>query len=213
MKYLDNSKIVSMKDFYTFDSCGYITTFAAFPEYADQLIRRNERSNTYLSKLFLGNHKDIQFPVIYHELKGGSSGKRMRDILDTRYPPLYLISDRFKTILDESGVTGWASYPIALFDKKGNKIKGYNGFSITGRAGKMQKFDLPPVEYGYSAGADGYYFDIETWDGSDLFNTEGSGYIIATERFIKVLIENKITACDYCRLTDYGDLSKVKRIH
>lgn len=210
---MDNNKIKLMKDFYTFHSCGYGTTFAAFPEYADQLISRNERAITYLSKLIFGDYKDVQLPVIYHEIKGGSSGKKMRDILDTRYMALYLISDRFKNILEESGITGWESYPITLFDKKGNPVEGYNGFSITGRAGKMQKFDQPQLEYGYSADADGYYFDVETWDGSDLFNTEGTRHIIATERFIRVLVENKITACDYCRLTDYGDWTKTKRIH
>lgn len=209
---MDNSKIISMKDFYTFDSCGYGTTFAAFPERADQLISCNERAAAYLSRLILGDYNDIQLPVIYNEIKGGSSGKKMRDILDTRYPPLYLISDRFKNVLEECGITGWKSYPIALFDKKGNPVNGYNGFSITGRAGKMQKYDQLPLECGYSVDADGYYFDINTWDGSDLFNTEGSWHIIASERFIKVLVDNKITACDYCRLTDYGDWRKTKRI-
>lgn len=209
---MDNSKIISMKDFYTFDSCGYGTTFAAFPERADQLISCNERAAAYLSRLILGDYNDIQLPVIYNEIKGGSSGKKMRDILDTRYPPLYLISDRFKNVLEECGITGWKSYPIALFDKKGNPVNGYNGFSITGRAGKMEKFDQLPLECGYSADADGYYFDVETWDGSDLFNTEGSWHIIVNERFIKVLVDNKITACDYCRLTDYGDWRKTKRI-
>ena len=209
---MDNNKIVLMNDFFNFDSCGYGTTFAAFPEHADQLISCNERATQYLSRLILGDYNDLQLPVIYNEIKGGSSGKRMRDILDTRYPPLYLISDRFKKILEESDITGWESYPIALFDKKGNRVEGYNGFSITGRAGKMGKFDQLPLECGYSADADGYYFDVETWDGSDLFITEGSWHIIANDRFIKVLVDNKITACNYCRLTDYGDCRKTKRI-
>ena len=212
---MDNNKIALMKDFFTFHSCGYTTTFAARAEEFERCLSVGEHGSggRFYSKLILGNYKDVQFPVVFYELKGGSSGKRMRDILDTRYPPLYLISDRFKVILEESGITGWKSYPIALFDKRGNPVEGYHGFSITGRAGKMEMFDQLPLEYGYSADADGYYFDVETWDGSDLFNTEGTQFIIASERFIKVLVENKITACDYCRLTDYGDWSKTKRIH
>ena len=205
-----------MKDFFAFESCGYVTTFAARAEEFERYLLRKEFSEagSFYDKLILGDYKDIQFPVIYHELKGGSSGKRMRDILDTRHPPLYLISDRFKVILEESYITGWKSYPIALFDKKGNRIEGYNGFSITGRAGKMQKFDQLPLEYGYSANADGYYFDIETWDGSDLFHAEGDMIdIFASERFIKVLVDNKITACEYYRLTDMRDWRKYKRIH
>lgn len=212
---MDNSKIALMRDFYVFDSCGYGTTFAATAEEFERCLSvgENDLGGCFYSKLILGDYKDIQFPVVYNEIKGGSSGKKMRDILDTRYHPLYLISDRFKNILEESGIIGWKSYPIALFDKKGNPVEGYSGFSISGRAGKMQKFDQPPLEYGYSANARGYYFDIETWDGSDLFNTEGTWFILATERFIRVLVKNKITACDYCRLTDYGDYSKIKTIH
>lgn len=212
---MDKSKIVLMKDSYEFSSCGYMTTFAASAEEFERYLIRKEFSEAgaFYDKLIWGNYKDVQFPVIYHELKGGSSGKRMRDILDTRYHALYLISGRFKSVLEKSGITGWKSYPIALFDKKGYPVDGYNGFSITGKAGKMQEFDQIPTECGYSADADGYYFDIETWDGSDLFNTEGTRHIIASERFIKVLVENKITACDYCRLTDYGDWQKTKRIH
>lgn len=205
--------IISMKNFYTFHSCGYGTTFAAFPGRADQLISCNKSAAEYLSRLILGDYNEVQLPVIYNEIKGGSSGKKMRDILDTRYPPLYLISDRFKNVLEECGITGWKSYPITLFDKKGNRVEGYNGFSITGRAGKIQKFVQFQTQCDYSADTEGYYFDIDTWDGSDLFNTEGSWHIIASERFIKVLVENKITACEYCRLADYGDMSKIKRIH
>lgn len=203
-----------MKDFFVFHSCGYMSTFAARAEEFESHLRDGERclGGSFYRKLILGDFKDVQFPIVYHEIKRGSSGKKMRDILDTRYPPLYLISDRFKNALEESGITGWKSYPISLFDKKGNPVEGYNGFSITGKAGKMQKFDQLPLECGYSADADGCYFDVETWDGSDLFNTEGTWHIIASERFIKVLVENKISACDYCRLSDYGDLSKTKRI-
>ena len=73
-----------------------------------------------------------------------------------------------------------------------------------------------PVTYremGYSPESSGYHFDIKTWDGSDLFITEGSRHVIASKQFIKVLVENKITACEYCSLTDYGDWSKIKRLH
>ena len=212
---MDNSEIVLMKNFFSFDSCGYGTTFAVTAEEFERYLSfsDSQAAGLFYSKLICGDYNEIQFPIVYHEQKGGDSGKKMRDILDTRYPPLYLISDRFKTILEESRITGWKTYPISLFDKKGNLVEGYNGFSITGRAGKMQKFDNPPLEYGYSEKSDGCYFDFETWDGSDIFNTEDSWFIIATERFIKVLVENKITASEYCRLTDYGDWSKIKRIH
>lgn len=204
-----------MKNFYDFSSCHYLTTFAARADKFEKcLIERNgEAGGEFYDSLILGDYKNIEFPVIFRKMRGGSSGNKMRDILDTRYPPLHLISDRFKAILEDTGMTGWKSYPIILYDARGNSIEGYNGFSIVGRAGEMRKYDIPPIELGYSPKSDGYYFDVDTWDGSDIFILENSRCVVVTENFIKMLRTNKITACEYIRLEDFGDYSKYKKIH
>ena len=212
---MESERVFSMSDFYEFSSCGYMTTFAASADEFERCLSFGDGSagDRFYSKLILGDYKDIHMPVTYREMGYGASGKKMRDILDTRFHQLCLISDRFRRILEDTGMTGWKSYPIVLYDRKGNQIKGYNGFSVVGRAGKMQKYETPPIEMGYSPESSGYHFDIKTWDGSDLFITEGSWHVIASKQFIKLLVENKITACEYCSLTDYGDWSKIKRLH
>jgi hypothetical protein len=122
-----------------------------------------------------------------------------------------LISDRFKELLEIAGLTGWKSYPIELYDKKGNKVEGYNGFSITGRAGNLYKFDVPPMELDYSPKSAGYYFEYDSWDGSDIFRVFPH-VIVITKNFAELLQIHKISGVSIARLTDYGDWSKDKRI-
>lgn len=202
-----NRDILPMQQFYDFDSCNYLTTFYAIAEIVSRLREADlfDRARAFTTALQWGDYSnnDISFPIVFRENRH-YSGKRMRDILDNRSVSYFLISDRFKEALEQSGITGWKCYPIKIYDKKGNVVEGYNGFSVTGRAGKMQKYDTPPAELGYTPDSCGYYFDYHSWDGSDIFNTTGSNFLIVTERFIDMLKKYKITACQYTRLTDYG---------
>lgn len=79
--------------------------------------------------LIRGVYTGINFPLIFqHEY-----GTIFTDILGTGHCNLYLISDRFKKILEENHFTGWKTYPIVLLDKNGQKIPNYHGLSIIGR--------------------------------------------------------------------------------
>ena len=93
---------------------------------------------------------------------------------------LLLISDRFKNLLEENGITGWQTYPIELYDRKGNLGEGYNGFTIIGRAGDMLTFDSPPEEFGYSPKSEGYYFNVDLWDGTDIFHVRPNFILITS---------------------------------
>lgn len=214
---MKSKKDLSMNDFYDFSSCNYLTTFYASTEKYCGIIHDDEtrrKARAYIKGLFSGDYsnEDITFPVVYRE-DPYESGKKFRDILDNRSRERYLISDRFRHALEESGITGWKCYPIELYDKKGNKIDGYHGLSIIGRAGRMQRYERPPLELGYSPDSDGCYFDLSTWDGSDMFILEASRFLIVTQAFVDMLRKYKITACTYIKLTDYGDITKYKRIH
>ena len=214
---MNNESVVSMNDFYLFSSCNYLTTFAADVEKYYGMPDSDEtrrKAFTYIEGLFTGDYSndDITFPVVYRQ-RDDDYGKKFRDILDNRSLRMYLISDGFRHALEESGITGWKCYPIELYDRKGNKIEGYNGLSITGRAGRMQRYERPPLELGYSSDSYGCYFDLSTWDGSDMFILEASRYLIVTQAVVDLLRKYKITACTYIKLTDYGDITKYKRIH
>ena len=184
------------------------TTFTARPEIFNHLRSNKEfdKAKALMDSLAFGEYNNIH-PLIWKQDR--DYGNKLRDVLGLS---LHLISDRFKNILNESGLTGWKSYPILLYDKKGRQIEGYNGFSITGRAGNIQKFDNPPTELGYSPKSSGCYFDFDAWDGSDIFLVL-PGYIIITKKFAEVLLNNKVSGIRLHRLTDYGDWDiRAKRI-
>lgn len=192
-------------DFYEFDGALVCTTFTAHPEIFIQLRSNKElaKANEFVDSLAYGDYDNM--PTLIW-LQDGNYGNKLRDVLHCGQS-LYLISDRFKNILNEFELTGWKSYPILLYDKKGRQIEGYNGFSIIGKAGDMHKFDVPPIELGYSPKSAGYYFEFDKWDGSDIFRVFPS-HIIITKRFAETLLSHKVSGIEIDRLTDYGDWSK-----
>ena len=197
-----------------FDVSGDIvsTTFTAEPNLWSEYIAKSEYSKAHDLQwsLCYGEYGEISFPVVFHQDRH-HYGTKKRDVLNPGFIHLPLISDRLKTLLEESGMTGWQCYPIELYDKRGNRVYGYNGLSIIGRAGEVIKLENPPTELGYSPNSYGCSFDLNTWDGSDIFRGLPN-YILITERLANILIDNKISGIRLTRLTDYGDLKKSKRI-
>lgn len=179
--------------FYCFSSCNYLTSFYATCEY-NPPAGSNLNWFKFHHALHDGNYDlpGLEFPVIFKQ--DSDSGKKFPDILDFRDIIAYLFSDRFVEALKAEGITGWKTYPIQIFDKKGNEIKGYNGISITGSCGDLgfQEFDANgdplPASWG---------FDLNTWDGSDMFQAKNrSGYYV-TNKVIKMLVKYKLGSCEY----------------
>jgi hypothetical protein len=83
------------------------------------------------------------------------------------------IHPRVKQALISSGVTGWKTYPVVVYDKRGQLIPDYDGLSITGRCESIRMDRSKIVYQENERGCFPYYqgigFDIATWDGSDLF--------------------------------------------
>ena len=92
----------------------------------------------------------------------------------------FIISDRTVNLLEDNHITGWKTFPVEIYDKKGNLISGYQGFSVTGRGGSTK---------------DGKY-KISQWDGSDIFMI-GNGMHHVIERVKILLEENKIDAAEF----------------
>ena len=111
-------------------------------------------------------------------------GKKTFDILPYCDSVNWVYSEKVKNLFEENEVIGIVFYPIVIegIDEK------YFGYYITGKAGKITNLDsmgLPeilPIE-----------FNIEEWDGSDVFCFENSGMDMITERVKNLLIYNKIT--------------------
>lgn len=188
---------------YRFSSVAYATTIAASPDIFEKAIseRRNDFDRHCYRFLLVGQYEYYQFPIVFRQY----DGKRLRDFLDTGWPPVYLVSDRVVSLLKENGISGWHNYPIQLFDKKGNVIEGYSGFSVLGKGGVYSK----GWERGYNKETKESFivsrglYDLNQWDGSDFFMVRGE--IVITERVMKLMKANKVTAVAYEKLSDLVD--------
>jgi hypothetical protein len=154
--------------------------------------------------LILGDYSGVSFPVVFKQ----EYGNKLQDILDTGWPSLYLISDKMKTILEDSDLTGWETFAVKVLDKKGQEIQGYHGLSITGRCGKIDynKSEIierqlvpngPLVKY-YK----GLHVDLDKWDGKDFFIPEKYFGIMTTQRAAETLKKNKLTNIKFENLSE-----------
>ncbi len=203
-----NTTTYSLADFFKFNSRNYLTTFyAQRPEWQKGKLSQQERERLCLieRRLSRGEYEGIEFPVVFREAPH-DGGKRFRDVLDNRSIDGYLISDRMKRILEENNVTGWKTYPIVMYDKRGNEIKGYHGFSVTGRCGGEFHY-LYDIKSTRCKGAyEGASIDLDQWDGSEMFmigEKTRCSRIIITKRVYKLFKEHKIDAVEMESLPKY----------
>jgi hypothetical protein len=188
---------MDITSFFTLHSRSVSKTFDAHPQ---KLLAGRRITND----LFLGKYDGIEFPVIFKQ----ASGTKLEDMLDTGTVCLHLISEKFKMLLEKNGLTGWKTFEIEVFDKKGIEVNSYYGFTVTGRCGKIDdsKSEIitrravpngPLAEY-----SKGLYVGLDTWDGSDFFCPEGTTYLIATKRAVDLIKADKITNVEFENLAD-----------
>jgi hypothetical protein len=147
------------------------------------------------NNLLAGNYEGITFPVQFKQ----EYGKRLEDVLNTGCAYFYIISDKMKTVLEDNQLTGWQTFPIQIFDKKGNEIHGYHGFSTLGRSGTKDYTKSEIIEKQHIADGPfwkyykGYQIDLGSWDGSDFFLPQGYRGTIVTERAAEAMKKAKLT--------------------
>lgn len=141
-------------------------------------------------KLFCGDFLNIK-PVQFTEVSKGE----LCDLIVAGAPSFYLISDRITTALSENSITGWGSYPVSIITKSKEEITNYHALYITGKADKADRGLAEKVEVTLPSKMKklkdkGYYFSIDSWEGTDFFYHIGSlGAITVTER-VKLLFES-----------------------
>lgn len=152
--------------------------------------------------LVKGNYSGIEFPITFKQ----EYGKNWTDMLDTGWPGLYLISTKFKGILESHHFTGWKAYPIRLLDKKSNEILDYCGFSVIGQSASIDYKKSPIIEKQLVPTGPICRFykglEIHQWDGSDFFCPGGNYGIYVTQRVEKVLKVNKVTNLRFEDITE-----------
>lgn len=185
--------MIDISNFYNLRSKLVMTTFHASPVGFKQTEAPGELPD--FVKLITGEYGSFPFPAIFRQ----SDGKVLRDMLDTGFAHLFLISEKMKSLLETSHFTGWKTFPARVFDKRGNEIEGYHGFSITGRGGHVgyktdeiiekPYFEGGPIEKFYK----GVTFDADNWDGSDIFLPKDTWGISVTRKVAEKIKEHKLT--------------------
>lgn len=145
-----------------------------------------------------------------------SMGSRLGDIISTELAVIWLVSDRIVELFQREGITGWKTYPVEVTGKGGVPVTGYHGFAVTGRCGPIDPRrsvlkTLPPLVPGGEERRVrlGLYFDMDTWDGSDIFVATNNNRVIVVERVKELLERNNIRGCEFDRLTEVQNHMRV----
>lgn len=145
-----------------------------------------------------------------------SMGRSPVDIITTELPAIWLISDKIVEVLQREGVTGWKTYPVEVIGQGGVPVTGYHGFAVTGRCGPINPRrsvvkNLPPLFPGDEEEQVrlGLYFDLDTWDGSDIFVAPNVNYVIVVKRVKELLEQNNIRGCEFERLTEVPNYMRI----
>lgn len=193
------------RDFFEYGSSLVSSTIQVDIINLDELSPGNSRYRFVADKLLKGHYTDITFPVAYKH----DRGRKWEDMLDTGYPPLQLISNKMKTVLEENELTGWKTYPIRIFKKRGEEIFGYHGFSVTGRSGPTRYDQATIIEKPFYKGGEvhkhykGLYIDLHEWDKTDFFIPAVRNCILVTKKAAEALQKYKFTNVELINLADY----------
>ena len=135
------------------------------------------------------------------------TGNQAADILWSQMTLLFCVSGRLVRLLKENGITGWSTYPVQVYDRKGVFLPDYHGFAVTGGM-CAQDFDRSvPFEKKMPSGRlstyyRGLYFHENQWDGSDLFWL-GVGTPVVVNRVHKLFRKEKIGNIRFTPLPDF----------
>jgi hypothetical protein len=138
------------------------------------------------------------------------SGSQLRDLMGETFGVLRLVSERFVSLAREASLTGWCVYPVRLLDYAGAELGGYHGLAVTGRCGPIDRSHSQLIA---RVSRDrtkkplyaeiGLFFEMESWDGSDLFIPAGTSIVCLTERAANVVSEGQLTNVQLIPLAEY----------
>lgn len=171
-------------------------------------------TGAYANRLFYGELQPPE-PVVLKGYMGGSP----TEVLWAGLTPIVCVSQRIVDLLLQNRFTGWATYPVEVYDRKGVYLPGYYGLAVKSHAGEQdfsrsQIVTKPPLTY---AGRTydvykGTYFDESKWDGSDIFRVQHATKIV-TKKVQQVFKRAKITNVRFIPLLETEiDVNTVKII-
>lgn len=156
--------------------------------YSDWLTRKEAL------KIFTGDLRP-NTPLVLRAYQGG----QVTDFLWSDLVRIFCISTRVIDIFTTESLTGWSTYPVELFGRKGDVLEGFHGFSITGKEcsrnyllGEIVLKPVYPKSEKLRKVRKGLYFNENEWDKSDFFTIRNQGIVI-TERVKTLLLKNRVS--------------------
>ena len=143
------------------------------------------------------------------------AGTKPCDFIDTGFASLYLVSQRVVDLLGEHGLTGWRTFKVSVTDRQKRKAPFIHGFQVHGRCGPIDTSKSPRfVELGVNRVSKflmqrGWVFDLDTWDGSDIFVPERMdekicGHYFVTQRLKDIFEKAKVSNVSFKRITEFA---------
>jgi len=118
------------------------------------------------------------------------------------------VSKKVIDILESGYFTGWATYPVEVYDRKDRLLKGYYGLIVKPFVGKWifqpeSIVDKPPRVPGAEPWKAyiGVSFDANLWDGSDICRIQRT-HLIVTQRLYQTLAKEKVTNIELTRMME-----------
>ncbi len=133
-------------------------------------------------------HDMPEAPVMLRPIDGETAC----DFLFSYALSLVVISNRVVETLRREGVTGWGTYPIEIHADHDHFRNSHQGLVVTGRCGKRT---VTRSASGYRVShtgmpylvREGFRFDNDDWDGSDIFCPDDTSHLFVTRRVKQVL--------------------------
>lgn len=175
----------------------------------DVILRLNNPLSDKIS--FLRGRNKNSFPLRLSYKKG----KLLSDIVLLGTIGIRGYSPRIIDTIKKAGATGIEFFPLEIEgpDEIVQSLKGYHGAFITGTSGPIllekSKFRCKSVGKNLEEKIYlqvGRFFDIDTWDGSDFFNPEGTLCTYMTERIVKIISTIKLKSVRFTPASAYENI-------
>jgi hypothetical protein len=154
-------------------------------------------------KFFMGDFKNEK-PEVFVKVDGNEAC----DFIIAGAPSFYLVSERVINAMKENDITGWSVYPVTIKTSSMEEIKNYLAFYIIGNADKADRNLSEKIEVTFpnktkGIKEKGYYFPLNSWEGTDFFYHVGTYGITVTEKVKEFFESLNVTNVKFESCTEY----------
>jgi hypothetical protein len=148
-------------------------------------------------------------------------GKYLKDILCLGAVGVFGYSPRMIEVIKKADATGIQFYPLNIEgpDEIIQSLVNYQGAFITGTSGPIirtkSKYKLRPAQANPNVKIPweiGRFFNLNTWDGSDFFNPEGTLYTFVTSRIVELLSAIKPSSVSFITIDEIENIISLSMI-